>query len=119
MIFPEGTSSTGNQILAWKVGSFVGEHSIQMFSIEYHNMQGICPSLLTVPGQYVFFLNCCRHPFGTATLKKYPVFKPNQFFWDNFWEPNKDKESRAETYCRIMRQIMLEETGLKDANEHA
>jgi len=90
-----------------------------MFHVKYDNFSGICPSLLTVPAHYVLFLNCCRHPFGSATITKFPVFKPNQYFWDNFWEPVKDKESRADTYCRIMRTIYLEETGLKDSSEHA
>ena len=54
-------------------------------------------------------------PLGIIRHKQYPVFRPNQFFWDTHWEPNKDKESKAETYMRCIREIMLKEDNFVDS----
>ena len=40
------------------------------------------------------------------SLKELPVFKPNEYFWKNHW--NKDKEERWEAYARVMRQLIAE-----------
>ena len=55
-------------------------------------------------------------PFGVIQHKRYPVFRPNQYFWDTHWEPNKDKESKAFTYMRVIREIMLKEDKFNDSS---
>ena len=48
--------------------------------------------------------------FCHLEITELPTFRPNQFFWDKFSEPNKD---RAETYAHIMREIMHDMGGLE------
>lgn len=55
-------------------------------------------------------------PFGVIKHKRYPVFRPNQYFWDTHWEPNKEKETKAITYMRVIRDIMLKEDKFNDSS---
>jgi len=55
-------------------------------------------------------------PFGTIRHKQYPVFRPNEYFWKHHWEPNKDKETKEQTYCRVIREIMIKEDGFIDSS---
>ena len=43
-----------------------------------------------------------------------PVFEPNEYFWKKHWEPVQDKEDKATTYARCVRQLMLLHGGFKD-----
>ena len=54
-------------------------------------------------------------PLGVIQHKRYPVFRPNQFFWDKHWEPKKDTETKAITYMRVIREIMLKEDKFNDS----
>ena len=38
-------------------------------------------------------------------VKEYPVFKPNEYFWNNHWDP-KSGEEKWEAYCKVIRSIM-------------
>lgn len=39
-------------------------------------------------------------------MKIYPVFKPNDYFWDNHW--NKDSGERQwEAYARVVREEII------------
>lgn len=44
----------------------------------------------------------------------YPVFEPNEYFWKNHWEPNQEKETKIATYTRVIREVMLKNSGMKD-----
>ena len=47
----------------------------------------------------------------------FPVFEPNEYFWKTHWEPNKDKEKKHTTYSRVIREIMLNNSRLKDGSK--
>jgi hypothetical protein len=49
-------------------------------------------------------------------VKIYPVFAPNEYFWKNHWEPNKDKEEKVDTFIRVMRTVMMKHGGFKDGS---
>jgi len=44
--------------------------------------------------------------FITQHVKVYPVFKPNDYFWDHHWDPNSGEE-KWETYARIIREEII------------
>ena len=62
-------------------------------------------------------------PFGdllfgmgkTVDIKLYPVFEPNDFFWEKHM---KEGEKKIDTYIRVIRSIMLEHSKLEDAGEY-
>ena len=58
---------------------------------------------------------CCAPPFGVIHHKVLPVFRPNQYFWDNFWDES--KETKAELYKRTIRDIMIKSGNLIDSNK--
>lgn len=43
------------------------------------------------------------------TVKRFPVFEPNDYFFANF---QKEGEEKWETFARVIRDIMAESTGL-------
>jgi len=59
-------------------------------------------------------LNFMKHPFNTYTINFFPVFEPNEYFWKHHWEPNQDKEKKYHTYARVIREIMINNSKLKD-----
>ena len=50
----------------------------------------------------------------TGHVIELPVFTPNDYFWKNFW--NEDKEEKWEAFARVVRQIMSEVGGLKTSD---
>ena len=51
-------------------------------------------------------------PFGKILHKRYPVFKPNQYFWDHH---QREGEKQAITYMRVIREIILKEDKFNDS----
>jgi hypothetical protein len=48
--------------------------------------------------------------FCKVEINELPTFRPNQFFWDKYGQPGKD---RAEIYAHVMREIMHDFGGLE------
>ena len=44
------------------------------------------------------------NPYITMHIKEYPVFKPNEYFWENHWR--KDREEKWEAYARVIQNII-------------
>ena len=62
---------------------------------------------------------CCMPPFGTVKHKIFPVFKPNQFFWNNYWKEIQnvdEKKSKCEVYAKTIHKIMVENSHLKPSD---
>jgi hypothetical protein len=63
------------------------------------------------------FINLCQHPFHTYTVNFLPVFEPNEYFWKHHWEPNQEKEKKYHTYSRVVREIMINNSKMKDGSQ--
>jgi len=48
-------------------------------------------------------------PFFTLNAIYLPVFTPNDYFWENHWQ--KDKEEKWEAFARVVREIIAMEHG--------
>lgn len=35
---------------------------------------------------FAHFILICWNPYMTLHIKEYPVFKPNEYFWQNHWQ---------------------------------
>ena len=66
-----------------------------------HGMIGIIPSVL------LMMLN----PYIWMQIKEYPVFKPNEYFWEHHWQ--KDKEEKWEAYARVIKNIIAQSFDIK------
>jgi hypothetical protein len=51
--------------------------------------------------------------FGTLHMKVYPVFKPNDYFWEHHWD---GKEQKWEAYARAVRQIIIDSHGFASSD---
>lgn len=116
LIYPEGCVHNGEQIVQFKMGAFANLCPIMPFSIKFERPWGTSPDMVGIDVKLVYYLCCCSPPWGTIHHVMYPTFKPNQFLWDNHM---RDGEDKAKCYMRVMRQIMIKETGLIDSSTMA
>ena len=108
-VFPEGLTNNCEYLCRFKKGAFASLLPIQ-------------PSTLKVPSPMIsllpnsaLFVTCCEPVFfRTMTVKYYPVFVPNEYFWKTHWEPNKEKEEKVDTYMRAIHEIMMKGGNLKN-----
>lgn len=56
-------------------------------------------------GMFEHFFLCSTAPYITMTIKEYPVFKPNEYFWKNHYDPSSGKQ-RWEVYASVIRGII-------------
>jgi hypothetical protein len=70
--------------------------------------------IISIDFHIAMILNLMKHPFNTYTVNFFPVFEPNEYFWKHHWEPNQDKEKKYHTYARVIREIMINNSKLKD-----
>jgi hypothetical protein len=69
--------------------------------------------MVDVGVHFVFYLCCCSPPWATIVHKKLPVFEPNEYLWANHQLEGEDKVT---CYMRVMREIMLDNSDLKDTH---
>jgi hypothetical protein len=48
-------------------------------------------------------------PFSTVTKIELPIFRPNEFFWENH---QREGEEKWQTYARVIRQLMSDVSGI-------
>jgi len=115
LIYPEGATKKQKELIQFRPGAFKALTSVQPFTLKYDNLWGIEPQSFNGRLHTTFYVSTCMPPLGVIRHKQYPVFRPNQYFWDTHWEPVKEKESQAETYMRVIRDIMLKEDKFVDS----
>lgn len=104
LIFPEGATTNNEQIIGFKRGPFSGLNSVQPLGMKFWSPTGISVQNDTI-FQWHYFI-CFMSPFHTGHMKVYPVFKPNQFFWDNHWSESSG-EQKWEAYARVVREHII------------
>lgn len=105
MIFPEGGTTNGHHLIKFKKGAFAGLNSVQPICIKYHAHNDYNNQACSI--NFGLSLYSMIHSFGvTETRKVFPVFKPNEYFWQHHW--NKDSgEEKWEAYCRVIREEIM------------
>lgn len=111
IIWPEGATTNGEYLISFKKGAFISLLPVQPYT---HNSHGV---MISLNNFVAIALNCCGSPFNIMKYDIYPVFEPNEYFWKTHWEPNKEKENKPTTYARVIREIMMKHSGLKDGNQ--
>ena len=72
--------------------------------LKYWSANGISPQNDTL---LVFhFYYCILSAFTTLDMKIYPVFKPNDYFWEHHWD-EKSGEKKHEAYMRVIREEII------------
>jgi len=74
---------------------------VQPIGLKYYSWNGISPQNDTIFHWHYYF--CMLSAFTTLHMKVYPVFKPNEYFWNNHWSENSDEEKWL-VYTRIIRE---------------
>mmetsp|Transcript_27362 Transcript_27362/g.41614 ORF Transcript_27362/g.41614 Transcript_27362/m.41614 type:complete len:146 (-) Transcript_27362:55-492(-) len=113
-VYPEGCTSNGRQLLGFRRGVFNALCEVQPYFWDYQDC-GINPEIVTTDPTIVAFLLCCVPPTSVAKNTLLPIFTPNEYFWEHHWKPNQEKETKVDTYMRVVREIVLKYSGLTDA----
>lgn len=111
MIYAEGTTSNNTHIMKFKRGAFASLRPVQPISLQYKCSQVSNSNCLKGDVFTVFMLCACFMP-SVVTVKKYPVFVPNEKLYEK--EPKKDKQ---DVYAEAVREMMCRETGLPKSNQ--
>lgn len=111
IIYAEGGTSNGRQLLQFKKGGFINLKSVQPVVINYDcnkaDMENCVIKIQHIIPQYA------RNLWIKVTVKRFPVFVPNDYFFDKFQQ---EGEEKWQTYARVIRDIMSEHTGLKKSD---
>lgn len=106
-IYPEGGTSNGKYIINFKKGAFLGLKSIQPMVFKYESpgveLENCIISL------YDFIPFALTNLWLRVTVKQFPVFEPNDYF---FQHHQRDGEDKWAAYARVVRTIMAENSGL-------
>lgn len=86
MIFPEGATTNNKSIIQFKKGPFGGLNSVLPIALKYWSVDGISLQNDTV-GLNHFYYSYMSMGY-TLNMKIFPVFKPNEYFFEHHW--NKD-----------------------------
>lgn len=119
LIYPEGATSNGIGLLKFKKGAFASLLPVQPYTTDSHSLN------LSLAINYCMFVTAHSLPlipfsdfFGngkTLKLDIYPVFAPNDYLWEHH---QKEGEKKIDTYIRVVREIMLEHSGMEDASQY-
>lgn len=110
-IYPEGATTNGTSLLQFKRGAFMSLRKVKPHVSQFWTLTGARPthgdatSLLSYIAVLFYCVVTC------FTVQELPVFEPNEFFWKNHWQ--KDKEQKWECYARVMRKIMADHGGFQ------
>lgn len=89
LIYPEGGTTNGTGVIKFSKGAFDSLLPVKPVCMKYWSLRGQvahgdCTSILWY---FVYFMN---NLLCTATLYELPVFEPNEYFWKNHWNPDKE-----------------------------
>ena len=106
IIYPEGGTSNGTSLITFKKGAFTGLKSIKPMIFKYYSpFLDVENCTIHFAAQSIFLGSV---PYASLYIKELPVFKPNDYFFENH---QKKDEEKWETYARIVREIMAKEGG--------
>jgi len=111
MIFPEGTTSNNTHILKFHRGAFFSLRPVIPITMEYDCPHVHASNMLKGDAMTAILMACCFRP-TYVTVKKYPIFIPNDTLYSK--SPNTEK---CDVYSASVRSMMCRETGLKENNQ--
>ena len=109
-IFPEGATTNRTSIIQFKKGAFVSLNPIRPVVFRYREAGGISVAQDITGIQWAIILTMVTL-YTTIHVDYLPIFKPNDYFWENHW--HEGKEEKWEAYARAVRAIMAEHGNYK------
>jgi hypothetical protein len=110
VIEPEGGTNNGKYVTKFMKGAFHGLNSVQPYSFKSHSVWINSSHCMLNILDNVFLL--ASDPFTWIHVKIYPVFKPNDFFFEHHWNPSSGEE-KWEAYANVVRKIIADAHDLK------
>ena len=110
LVFPEGGTTNGKVMTAFKKGAFaslkpVKPHIVRAWTLvgsgTRGDMMGLWHWSFLIP-----FMNIITLP----ELLEMPVFAPNDYFWNKYWD-GKNEEEKWEVFAKAVRQVMAKTGG--------
>ena len=81
IIYPEGGTTNSTSLIKFKKGAFAGLNSIMPVGIIYDS------AVISLASACMPFESHCplavSNPYTICTVKEFPIFKPNDYFFKN------------------------------------
>jgi len=106
-LYPEGGTTNGKQLISFKKGAFVGLKSVKPVVFKYES-PGVEVEHCII-SLYDFIPFVTTNLWLQVTVKQLPVFEPNEYFFNHHSKPNEEK---WETFARVIRTIMADNSHL-------
>lgn len=101
-MFPEGGTSNGKYLIAFKKGAFVSERCVKPIVLDYR-AGTLSPAWDIVPFFPLAVMQLSLFISGKCNVIELPPFKPNEWLFQNHADKGKD---RWEIYAWAVRQVM-------------
>ena len=109
IINAEGGTTNGRYLIHFKKGGFFALRSVQPVIVEY-DTEGMQMENCMMPIHGHIVLSAVTSTVKRIKIVKLPTFKPNEFFFNRY---GMSGEEKWETYARVVREIMAENSHLK------
>ena len=109
IINAEGGTTNGRHLIHFKKGGFFALRSVQPVIVEY-NTEGMEMENCMMPIHGHIVLSAVTSTVKKITVVKLPTFKPNEYFFNKF---ARQGEEKWETYARVIREIMSDNSHLQ------
>lgn len=114
LVFPEGTTTSGNHILKFRKGAFEMLQPLKsclFVSLSHQVAEGISPT----PLQMLIDFSRFSHVFNFIEL---PVIYPTEFMYENFKKIHPEITNKAEVYAEVVREIWCEIGGFQKSDKN-
>ena len=108
VVFPEGGTTNGRQILSFKKGAFSALRPVTPVVLKYEYGM-LSPAYDVMPFLPLFILQCCLYDFK-CTVNELPPFVPNEYLFNKHTTKGQDK---WEIYAECLREIMAKVGDIK------
>jgi len=108
LIFAEGGTTNGSQIVKFKKGAFFAEKTIRPIVLKY-KYGTFSPAFDTIEMLPLIFLNLSFACFK-CEVNVLPDFQPNDYLFENFSDKGAE---RWEIYAWALREVMMQTGGMK------
>ena len=115
LVFPEGGTTNGKVMTAFKKGAFASLKPVKPIVVRAWTLVGSSTRGDMMGLWHWSFLIPFMNIITLPELLEMPVFAPNDYFWNKYWD-GKNEEEKWEVFAKAVRQVMAKTGGFALSN---